>query len=95
VVVVAVFRALPETVHELGDRLAELVTATRAEPGCTRYDLHVDATDPRRFVFVEEWADDDALAAHNGTEHLRALLTDLPRLAEEAPQVYRLRPFPG
>jgi quinol monooxygenase YgiN len=93
--VVAVFRALPEAVDELGDRLAGLVTATRREAGCVRYDLHVDIADPLRFVFVEEWADSDALAAHNGSEHLRALLTDLPRLAEEAPQVYRLRPFSG
>jgi quinol monooxygenase YgiN len=93
-VVVAVFRARPEAVDELGDRLAEVVTATRQEAGCRRYDLHADIADPLRFVFVEEWADDDALTAHNGSEHLRALLADLPRLADGAPEVYRLRSFP-
>jgi quinol monooxygenase YgiN len=94
VTVVAVFRARPETVGELGGRLAELVTATRPEPGCLRYDLYADVADPLRFVFVEEWADAGALEVHDGTEHLRALLGDLPRLADGDPEVYRLRPFP-
>ena len=50
------FTARPDTVDELRERLLEMTRLTRAEDGCLRYDLHADATDPLRLVFVEEWA---------------------------------------
>jgi quinol monooxygenase YgiN len=91
VVLVATFRATPETWGELRDRLEKMVAVTLAEPGCVRYELHADVHDPHRFVFVEEWADADALAAHNRSEHLQALLADVPRLTAETPAVSQLR----
>jgi quinol monooxygenase YgiN len=91
VVLVAVFEARPETWGELRGRLEDLVEVSRAEPGCLRYDLHTDVGEPRRFVFVEEWADAEALAVHNKAPHLMALLDDLPRLTERSPAAYQLR----
>lgn len=37
---------------------------SRAEPGCLSHDLHVDCETPLKLVFVERWADADALKAH-------------------------------
>ena len=37
---------------------------SRAEPGCVSHDLHVDCEEPLRLVFVERWADLEALRAH-------------------------------
>jgi quinol monooxygenase YgiN len=91
VVLVAAFEATPETWGELRGRLEDMVERSRAEPGCVRYDLHADVGEPRRFVFVEEWADADALAAHNKAPHLQALLDDLPRLTARSPTAYQLR----
>jgi quinol monooxygenase YgiN len=91
IVLVAVFEAKPETWGELRGRLEDLVEVSRAEPGCVRYELHTDVGEPRRFVFLEEWADADALALHNKAPHLLALLEDLPRLTERSPAAYQLR----
>lgn len=52
--------------------LEKLVAPTRAEPGCQAYDLHEDMETPGTFVFVEIWDDADALAAHGGSDHIRA-----------------------
>ena len=30
---------------------------SRGEPGCIAHNCHVDAEDPQRIVFIEEWAD--------------------------------------
>ena len=37
---------------------------SRAEPGCLSHDLHVDCETPLKLVFVERWADAEALRAH-------------------------------
>jgi quinol monooxygenase YgiN len=49
----------------------EVVTETLEEPGCLAYSCLRDVADQSKFVFVEEWADRDALKEHFGTEHLR------------------------
>lgn len=79
-VLVATFQAVPRTRPELARRLEEMVTLSRCEPGCIRYDLHVDRSDEHRFVFVETWADDKAWAVHMQTPHVQALLEDALRL---------------
>jgi quinol monooxygenase YgiN len=37
---------------------------SRAEPGCISHDVHVDCDNPLRLVFIERWADRDALLKH-------------------------------
>lgn len=48
---------------------------TRAEPGNVRYLVYRSKEEPRRFVLVEEYADEAAFEAHRGapyfTEHIR------------------------
>ena len=39
------------------------------EPGCVRFDAYQDQSDPKRFVFVEVYRDEDAFKAHTQTAH--------------------------
>lgn len=48
----------------------EMIKATLAEPGCIRYDLMQDITEPDHLTFVEEWESREALAAHFETAHM-------------------------
>ena len=88
---VATFHATTESRHELGRRLREMVTLTRPEAGCLRYDLHVDLEDDHRFVFVETWADEAAWDAHMETSHVRALVADAQHLTESGIHLVKLR----
>jgi quinol monooxygenase YgiN len=37
---------------------------SRAEAGCIAHNCHIDAENPHRIVFVEEWADMTAVKTH-------------------------------
>jgi quinol monooxygenase YgiN len=54
----------PETAGEITRLCVEHCARSRAEPGCIAHNVHVDCEDPSRLVFVEKWADMDALKAH-------------------------------
>lgn len=91
-VLVATFQATPDTRVELLARLSEMVALTSAEPGCLRYDLHVDREDDTRFVFVETWATVGDWDRHMQTDHVLALLRDVPMLTTSGVQLTRLNP---
>nr|MDT0526021.1 putative quinol monooxygenase [Streptomyces sp. DSM 41633] len=62
VVVVATMKAKPESVDAVREACTNAIAAVHDEPGCQLYSLHeADGT----FVFVEQWADADALKAHS------------------------------
>ncbi|MFN8168588.1 MAG: putative quinol monooxygenase [Candidatus Nanopelagicales bacterium] len=87
------FRAAPGRAHDLREALLALVGPTRAEDGCLRYDLHDDRADEDFFAFYEVWASPEAHAAHDRTDHVRALVTVLPELTVQPPRVLRMRPI--
>ncbi|MBP2626193.1 MAG: Antibiotic biosynthesis monooxygenase [Firmicutes bacterium] len=49
----------------------DLITATRAEQGCISYVLLDNPYDAGVCVFLEEWADKQALERHLTTSHIR------------------------
>lgn len=49
--------------------LRELVDASRREDGCLQYDLHRHQDHAHVFVMIEQWRDEQALAAHQQTPH--------------------------
>jgi quinol monooxygenase YgiN len=79
--VIARITAKPDKVGEMIELLGRLIEPTRAEPGCVRYDLLHNTDDPTDFTFVEEWADEAALAAHFETDHIKNGLTKFAELA--------------
>lgn len=89
--VIARIKARPDKIEEMRALLSGLVRPTRAEPGCLRYELLHNTTDPADFTFVEEWRDDAALESHFDTEHVRAALTRFQELAAEPMDLRRYR----
>ncbi|KWE49235.1 antibiotic biosynthesis monooxygenase [Burkholderia ubonensis] len=72
IAVVALIVAKPGEEEKLRVALEGIVEPTRNEPGALQYDLHRDLKEPARFVFVERWASEAALAAHAGSAHILA-----------------------
>jgi quinol monooxygenase YgiN len=70
-----------EAVWEVLGRLAE---ASRAEPGCVRYDPCRSTDDPAAFFLYERYVDRAALDTHWATDHFRKLAQgELTPLLEE------------
>jgi len=82
--------ARPDTVDEVQRISLEHVHRSRLEPGCLLHSVHRDVEQPDRFVFIEHWADRDALDAHFGVAESRAFAKALGSLGAEPPamQIY-------
>ena len=64
IVVIGDAVAKSETFDEVRRLSLEHVHRSRTEPGCISHAVHIDCENPLRFVFVEQWADRQALIAH-------------------------------
>ena len=62
----------------------EHVRRSRLEPGCLFHAVHVDCENPLRLLFVEQWADRAALAAHFAVPASRDFVRALKSLAADA-----------
>ena len=60
---------------------------SRAEPGCIDHRCHIDAEDPNRIVFVEEWADMAAVQTHFAVPESGAFVQALTALAVAPPKM--------
>lgn len=60
----------------------ELVTSSQAEEGCVSYTLNRCSENPRLFSFIEIWKDQDAIDAHNTSEHFTRIVPQLGKLLE-------------
>jgi quinol monooxygenase YgiN len=65
----------------------EHVIRSRAEPGCIAHAVHQDTENPRRLVFVEQWADQEALWEHFKVPASRSFAKSVAALAAEAPNL--------
>ena len=63
------------------------VARSLAEPGCIAHAVHRDTADPQRLVFVEKWADREALWQHFAVSASRAFGKALAALAVGAPTI--------
>jgi quinol monooxygenase YgiN len=63
----------------------EHVRRSRSEAGCLAHAVHRDAENPLRLVFLEEWADRDALVAHFALPASRAFVKAAGALAAAPP----------
>lgn len=89
VVVVATMKAKPESVDAVRDACTKAIEAVHKEPGCDLYSLHeADGT----FVFVEQWADAEALKAHSAAPAVRELFGTVGELLDGAPDIKMLQP---
>ena len=81
IVVTGSVLAWQDTRDEILRLSLEHVHRSRREPGCLSHAVHIDCEDPLRLVFVERWADRNALLAHFAVPASRDFVKALQPLA--------------
>jgi len=66
---------------------AEHSARSRAEPGCIAHNVHIDAEDARRLVFLELWADLAAVKAHFAVPASGAFVRALSGMTDGSPEM--------
>ena len=54
---------------KMKELLTAMVAPSKVEDGCIFYDIFEYADNPRKFMAVESWRDNDALDGHKSTLH--------------------------
>jgi quinol monooxygenase YgiN len=81
IVVTGSVTAREDTLGAVRELSLEHVHRSRKEPGCISHAVHVDCENPLRLVFIEQWADRAALAAHFAVPASRDFIRSLQSLA--------------
>jgi len=76
---------------ELKSRLDGVARASWEEPGVVTYAVHELLDQPGSFMMVEVYASDAAFDEHLATEHVKALIGDLPGLVDGELQVHQAK----
>jgi quinol monooxygenase YgiN len=92
VVVVATMTVKPESVDTVRDILTRAVEEVHDEPGCQLYSLHQTGD---TFVFVEQWADAEALKAHSTAPAIGKMFQAAGEHLSGAPDIKMLQPVPA
>ncbi len=92
VVVVATMTVKPESVDTVRDILTNAVSEVHEEPGCQLYSLHQSG---ETFVFVEQWADEEALKVHSSAPAIGKLFAAAGEHLDGAPDIKMLQPIPA
>ncbi len=79
--------ARPESIDEVERISVEHVQRSRLEPGCLLHSVHRDVENANRFVFIEHWADVEALRAHFQVPESRAFAKALGQLGDGRPSI--------
>lgn len=87
VIVIAYVSCQPGRRDNLVALLTDLQDASRRDEGCLRYGFSSRIEDPEAFVAVEEWASQEALAAHLREPHIADFARRAPALLAGAPEV--------
>jgi quinol monooxygenase YgiN len=85
--ITAKFRVRPEEADDWPAISKAFTEATRAEPGCLWFEWSRSLDDPTEYVLVEAFSDDEAGAAHVGSDHFRAAQRTLPPHLVETPKI--------
>lgn len=67
--VVTTMQTRPASHGEFAEAMRTLVRAGRGIPGNIRFEAYQGIEDPRDFVVIEVWADEDAADTHLGSDH--------------------------
>lgn len=84
--ITAIFNSKAEHTEKLEGMLHHLVTKTRKEAACVRYDLHKS---DNVFILWEEWQDQPGLDVHNNQSYLLDFISQSETLVSTPIQVYK------
>jgi quinol monooxygenase YgiN len=85
--ITAKFQVLPEHADAWPTIAQEFTDATNAEPGCLWFEWSRSLTDPNEYVLVEAFRDDEAGAAHVGSDHFAKATGELPAYLASTPKI--------
>jgi len=60
---------------KLKELLEAMVVPSKAEDGCLNYNIYQYKKNPKKFMAVETWADDDKLDGHKHSAHYKIYKT--------------------
>ncbi|MBY0440602.1 MAG: antibiotic biosynthesis monooxygenase [Mycobacteriaceae bacterium] len=92
VVAVATLIAKPESIEIVRDIFVRSVTEVHNEPGCQLYALHESGN---TFVFVEQWANAEALQTHSTATAITQMIKTAGEHLASAPDIKMLTPVPA
>jgi quinol monooxygenase YgiN len=95
IIILATVQVAPGQLDRALEESRRHVLRSRTEPGCISHDVHQDYEDANRLVFVERWADRDAMQTHFGVPAARTFAALLSELAAQPPdmRVYEAEPL--
>src|ERR1700752_460031 len=91
-IVVATLTVKPESVDPVRDILPTAAGGVHGEPGCQLYAVHQTAD---TFVFVEQWADAEALKTHSAAPAVGKMFSAVGEHLAGAPDIKTLQPVPA
>ncbi|WP_199253474.1 putative quinol monooxygenase [Mycolicibacterium mengxianglii] len=92
VVVVATLPIKPGSADAVREACTRAIAAVHNEPGCDLYALHEGEN---VFVFVEQWADDDALKTHSAAPAVTAMFGEIGEHLDGAPDIRIVQAVPA
>ena len=84
--ITAIIKSKKENTEQVRNMVHHLVTETRKEAACIRYDLH---TTENVFIIWEEWKDQPGLDIHNNQPYLLDFVNQTEDLLASPIQVYK------
>lgn len=84
--ITAILKSKPENREQVKNLLNHLITETRKEAACVRYDLH---NTENVFIIWEEWKDQPGLDIHNNQSYLLDFINQSENLVSSPIQVYK------
>ena len=63
------FIAKEDCIDQMQALLHSMVQASKAEDGCLLYDIYQLKEEPRKFIVIESWRDENALDGHKASAH--------------------------
>jgi quinol monooxygenase YgiN len=89
IVVTGRVRVASESRERFAEVASEMCARSREDDGCRGYRVYSDLEQDDRYVFVEEWVDEDALQRHFAQPHTATFMGALlPLLDEPADAVF-------
>jgi quinol monooxygenase YgiN len=95
IIVTGSVRARTDTLAAVLEASLEHVRRSRTEPGCLLHSVHQSVEDPLLVVFLEHWADRDALTTHFAQPGSNDFVKSVAALAAERPsiEIYEATPL--
>ena len=87
IIVTGSIRPRAENVDRAIELSLEHVHRSRLEPGCLLHSVHRDVEDPLRLVFLEHWADVEALRTHFAVPASGTFVREVAVLGDTAPEI--------